>query len=115
MHDHDIVEIYKAGELGEAYFLRDMLANAGIEARVVGDSISTGLGFPPVGESAPCLWVRRADEKLARELLTEYESVHARPHPETDTRPGWQCPGCSEMVDADLDVCWNCQKPRHVY
>lgn len=115
MHDDDVVEVYAAADLGQAHFLRDMLANAGIDARVVGDSISAGLGFPPVGESAPCVWVRRADEAKARELLEEFEKVHARPHPETDPRPAWRCPSCGEMVEADFDVCWNCQKPRHAY
>jgi hypothetical protein len=113
MQDHDIVEVYKAGELAEAYFLRDMLGNSGIEARVVGDSISTGLGLPPVGETAPSLWVRKADEKQARELLVEYEKRHAGPRSETSTKPQWQCSGCHEMVDDDLDVCWNCEQPRH--
>lgn len=23
----------------------------------------------------------------------------------------WKCPGCSELVDIDLAVCWNCQTP----
>ena len=115
MHDDDIVEVYKAGELGEAYFLRDMLGNAGIEARVVGDSISTGLGLPPVGESAPSLWVRRTDEKQARELLTEYEKVHARPHSDEESRPAWKCSACGELVDDDFELCWNCQNPRKPY
>ena len=115
MQDDDIVEVYAAGELGQAYFLRDMLANAGIEARVVGDSISTGLGLPPVGESAPCLWVRRSDEAEARQLLAEWEKVQARPHPDDEPRPAWKCPSCGELVEADFDVCWNCQNPRQPY
>ncbi len=113
MHDDDIVEVYSAGDIGQAYFLRDMLANEGIEARVVGDRIATGLGLPPVGESAPCLWVRRDDEARARELLAQWEQVHARPHPdEAVPRPAWKCPSCGELVEEDFDLCWNCQAPK---
>ncbi|HLJ12108.1 MAG TPA: DUF2007 domain-containing protein [Planctomycetaceae bacterium] len=115
MQDDEIVEVYSAADLAQAYFLRTLLGNEGIEARVVGDKISTGLGLPPVGETAPCLWVRKTDEAKARELLAEFERVHARPHPENEPRSTWKCTACGEMVDDELDLCWNCQNPRKPY
>lgn len=110
----DIVEVYSAENLTEAYFLRDLLANAGIEARVVGDTL-TGM-LPPGNETAPRVWVFRSDEPRARELLAEYEQVHLRPHPDDDQpAESWRCPNCGEDVESDLDLCWNCQTPRKPY
>jgi rubrerythrin len=115
MHDDDIVDVYAAADLGQAHFLQEMLANAEIEARVVGDSISTGLGYPPVDKFAPRLWVRRADEARARELLAEFEKIHARPHPDDEPRAAWKCSACGELVEDDFELCWNCQNPRQPY
>ena len=113
MHDDEIVEVYSVGDLGQAYFLRDLLADHGIEARVVGDRITTGLGFPPVGESAPCIWVHRRDELPARQFLAEWEKNNAKPHPDEDApRPAWKCPACGELVEQDFEICWNCQTSR---
>lgn len=111
----DIIEVYSAADLTEAYFLRDMLGDAGIEARVVGDRL-TGM-LPPGEETAPRLWVFRCDEQRARELLAGYERIHLRPHADDDDRPAqsWVCPTCGEQVEIDLDLCWNCQTPRQPY
>lgn len=114
----ELIEVYSAGDLTEAYFLRDRLEEAGIKARVVGDALVTGAGVLPVGEeTAPRIWVFQPDETRARELLAEYEQVHRRPHTEEDETPAatWKCPTCGEDVESDFDVCWNCQTPRNPY
>lgn len=114
MHDEDIVEVYAAGDLAEAHFLHNMLADAGIEARVVGDAIAT-LGYPPGGRATPRLWVRPADEAQARQLIGDWEKVHARPHFDDEPRTAWKCSACGELVEEDFDLCWNCQNPRQPY
>ncbi len=113
MLDDDVVEVYVAADLGEVYFLRELLENAGIEARVVGDTVAA-LGLPAGNAAAPRLWVHRADEAKSRELLAEFENVHSKPHPDPHPLPAWKCPACSESVDAEMDLCWNCQTPRPV-
>jgi len=112
--EEDIVEVYSAADITEAYFLRDVLGDAGISARVVGDSL-TGM-LPPGEETAPRLWVFRADEARSREIVKEYERVHRQPHLDDD-RPAetWKCPTCGELVEADFELCWNCQTPRKAY
>jgi len=112
--EEDIVEVYSAADITEAYFLRDVLGDAGISTRVVGDSL-TGM-LPPGEETAPRLWVLRNDEARAREIVAEYERVHQRPHRDDD-RPAetWKCPTCGESVEADFELCWNCQTPRKAY
>jgi hypothetical protein len=115
--DDDIVEVYSAADITEAAFLRDLLEEAGIRTRVVGDSLQTAVGLlPPGEETAPRLWVFRADEGKAREMLADYERVHRRPHPDDDPpAESWQCPTCGETVETDFELCWNCQTPRKPY
>jgi hypothetical protein len=117
MHEteEDIVEVYSAADIAEAHFLRGMLEEAGIQARVVGDELITSVGSLGA-QVAPRVWVHRADAPRAKELLKEYEQVHRRPHPDDDTpAETWKCSTCGESVDADLDLCWNCQTPRKPY
>jgi rubrerythrin len=110
----DLVEVYSAADLTEAYFLRDLLENGGIATRVVGDTL-TGM-IPPGAETAPRLWVFRADEERAREIVDDFERNH-RHRPSTDEPPAetWRCPTCGEAVDIDFELCWNCQTPKKPY
>lgn len=108
--EDDIVEVYSAADLAEAHFLRDMLGDAGIEASVVGDTLTNMI---PLGEeTAPRVWVHRRDEDRARAALAGYERKHRAPHPDDAPEAVWICPSCGESVEADFDVCWNCQTPR---
>ena len=114
MHEDEIVQVYSAADASQAHFLCNMLADAGIEARIVGEVAST-LGIPAGDEAAPCLWVHRRDEKTARQLLTKWEHIHAKPHPEKESRPQWRCAACGAKVDDNFELCWNCQNPREPY
>lgn len=110
MTAHEIVEVYTAADVSQAYFLRDMLRDAGIGAEVVGEALLSGV---PVGEAtAPRLWVKQGDEERARQLLAEWEKVQQRPHPDDVPAETWKCSTCGEEVEADFDLCWNCQTPR---
>jgi rubrerythrin len=113
--DAEIVEVYAAADVTEAHFLRDLLAENGIEARVVGESLQGGL--IPTGdlEIAPRLWVFRHDEARATELLKAYERIHTRPHGDEEPANTWKCPTCSETVEEEFELCWNCQTPRKPY
>lgn len=115
--DDEIVEVYSAADLAEAALLRDLLEDAGIRARIVGDQLQGAVGMlPPGEETAPKLWVFHADEGRARDLLGEYERRHNAPHPDDDTPAAtWECPTCGEEVEADFELCWNCQTPRKPY
>lgn len=114
MNDDEIVQIYSAADAGQAHFLSNMLADAGIESRVVGE-VASNLGIPAGEEAAPCVWVHHRDEEAARQILVQWEQTHAKSHPETEPKADWKCPSCGEMVDEDFDLCWNCQNPRKPY
>ena len=75
MADDEPVEAYLAESSHQAHFLWNMLADAGILARVIGD-IST-LGIRPGEESGPVLWVRRSDCGKARQVLEDWDRSRA--------------------------------------
>jgi len=75
MADDEPVELYLAESSHQAHFLRNMLADAGILATVIGD-MST-LGIRPGEESGPVLWVRRCDRYIARQILEEWDRSRA--------------------------------------
>jgi hypothetical protein len=115
MHADDVVEVYIAADAPQAYFLRNMLVDAGITAEVLGGTVTSSLGLPAGVEAAPSVLVHKADEARARELLTEWEKLHRQPHRDDEPRPAWKCPTCGELVDQDYELCWNCQTPRVPY
>jgi hypothetical protein len=75
MADDAPVEVYLAENSLQAHFLRNMLADAGISASVIGD-MST-LGARPGEESGPVLWVRHSDHANARKILEEWDRSRA--------------------------------------
>jgi hypothetical protein len=112
MPNDEVVEVYIATDAPQAYFLRNMLVDAGINAQVIGGTVSSSLGLPAGVESAPSVLVHRNDEAKARAILDEWEKRHRQPHPDDEVRPAWRCPTCGELVDDDYDLCWSCQTPR---
>ncbi|MSR59951.1 MAG: hypothetical protein EXS05_20320 [Planctomycetaceae bacterium] len=75
MDDNALVEAYLAASSHQAHFLRNMLADAGIEARFV-DELST-LGIRSGEVSGPCLCVRRRDRQRARQILEAWDAAQA--------------------------------------
>jgi hypothetical protein len=111
MHDTEITNIYCAQDVLEAEFLKNILADAGVDARVIGEgTIFTGALQNEGG--IPCIWVRHADEARAREVLDDYARRRGRPRSGDDRRPAWKCSSCGELVEQDFEICWNCQNPR---
>ena len=106
-----IVEIYRAANLIEAHALRNALESSGIEARVIGDVLSTASGIPPGVETAPRIWVHDTDEHSAREIIAAWQAKRdardtARPE------PAWKCGRCGVDVDGEFELCWQCGAAR---
>lgn len=79
MDDDALVEIYLAESSHQAHFLRNMLEDHGIDAKVL-DEFSN-LGVLPGDPEPPCLWVRRRDGLAARSILEEWDRAHAKSRP----------------------------------
>ena len=55
-----IVELCSAGNVAEAYAIQDLLQDAGIRSRVVGEFLGAAAGALPLGETvSPRIWVLR--------------------------------------------------------
>ncbi len=115
MNDTEIVNVYHAQNLVEAEFLRNILSDAGVESRVIGDAVSLLAEVLPSISGSPCLWVRQSDENRAREILTDFEQRRDKSRPPDEPLATWKCAACGEMVDDDFDLCWNCQNPQTPY
>lgn len=107
MSEAEIVEVYLAADDSEAYFVKNLLEDAGIKAQVVNDM----LVLPPGETMSPRVWVSHADEARAREIILKWEDERDEQHTEPEKAP-WKCPACGEDVEADFEVCWNCERPR---
>ena len=67
------VEVYAAGTMAEAQFVRNLLADAGIEATVVGEPLGMAVGELPPLVATPRIWVRAGDAERARPVVEEYD------------------------------------------
>ena len=108
----EVVDVYTAANGPQAHFLKGLLEDAGIEARVVGDALQAA-GYNTV--TPPHLWVRADQAEAARQILQTWDSHSHDRHPEDGPPPTWICPTCRAEVDADFDLCWQCQTPRKPY
>ena len=106
MRDDHIVEVYWARNLQIAHTVRGLLESAGIEARVVGETLQGAIGELPAGpESSPRVWVKREDEERAKKICDEFDAKSA-------SGEAWVCDNCGSDVDSGFDICWNCQATR---
>lgn len=90
-----------AATLPEAHLLLDLLAQAGIPARVFNANAQGGVGEIPFTHAWPELWIERpADAARARALVLAWET--------TPAGPDAACQGCGEINPGSFDLCWHC-------
>jgi hypothetical protein len=75
---------------------------------VFGDNNALEIGFAFTPASAPGVFVDEADFARAAELMEKFFDREREP-PVAGT---WNCAACGETVDAQFDICWNCEAPR---
>jgi hypothetical protein len=101
------VEVYAAKDSAEAYFVRNLLADAGIEAFVVGEALRTALGDVPINAAEPRVWVREIDEGRARPIIEAYQRrLIERTEAEFGPKPGAGIEG-----PATEPFCYHCGQP----
>ncbi len=84
----------------EANLLKDRLASGHIDAKVFGEFIGGAIGELPAIHF-PEVWVEDQDLVPAERLLEDFlQPLH-------EGEP-WICPGCSERIDGQFDLCWKC-------
>ncbi len=109
MADSDLREAYSAANAQEAHFIKNMLSEAGIDARVVGDHLQNAVGDLPAMAISPRVWVRSNDFDRARQLISDQHSRKLSPN---TTITAWACGECGEPNEPTFEICWNCQAAR---
>lgn len=104
MTNENPVEVFSARDLVEAYFVRDLLIDAGIEAIVVGDPLGMAVGDIPPIVASPRIWVPSSDTNEARQLTDEYQ----RRRLNAITRESAYCYHCGEPVTQGRSDCPAC-------
>jgi putative signal transducing protein len=96
----DLVSVYQAANVAEAYFVRNLLVDEGIAAEVSEEN-EPFAGLPVV---PPDVLVKASDEVRAREIVAEFEQEQeARAE-----RPDWVCKKCGAKVIGAFDECDKC-------
>ena len=104
-----MTRFYTAGSLVEAQMLVDLLAHAGIHARIFNENLIGAFGELPYRESLPQVWLRSADDwEAALEVLANYEKN--RGTRDQDGEDGeLVCPSCGEHSPLNFELCWQCR------
>jgi hypothetical protein len=89
--------------------LKGLLEQHGIEVRLLGDGLASGVGELPADVIEVVLEVPPVFLALAQELIADYESRAQGPDAD---RPAWRCQSCAENNPDSFAMCWNCRTVR---
>lgn len=105
----ELVVVYTAGNLPQAFFLKNLLAEYGVTAQVLNEATHTLAESPANYRALPQVAVRREDAEFAREVAEEFDgqlrrgaAAVAAAKPTSSAPPHrWQewaaCPQCGEL------------------
>jgi hypothetical protein len=111
MTDQGPVEVSEARDLIEAQFVCDLLTEAGIGARVVGEPLGMAVGKVPPLEATPRIWVPYAEVERARPIVDQYrQRLIERVGRKAVVPPGKEpfCYHCGQAVDQGQSPCPVC-------
>lgn len=97
-----MLRLYTAANLPDAHMLRQLLAQAGIEAHVFNENAQSGMGEIPFTHAWPEVWlVEPGDEQQAREVVRIFE------RPPVSSADVF-CAACHERNPGNFELCWSC-------
>ncbi len=97
-----MLKIYEAENQFDAQLVLDKLLSADLEAVMKGQFLSGAIGELPTAGLITVWLVHPDDESKGQIIVEEFES-HKR-----HTNPPQKCPGCSEIIEGNFLLCWNC-------
>jgi len=95
-------KVYLARDPVNAYLLKELLEDAGIQASVQDERTFTLQGRVPF--VYPTLWVHDEDYAAARTVVTEFDRSQGSPR----VSYRWTCPKCGEQIEGRFKQCWKC-------
>ncbi len=100
---NELISVYEAENVTDAHFVRDLLADEGIQAVVTEEHDPIALPITP-----PHVLVRKADLERAQPLIDRFDEDQVR----RAERPDWICPACGATVVGAFDECDVCGANR---
>ena len=98
-------KVYSNSDQAAIVIVRELLAQEGIESKVLNENTAAVLGEIPFLHAMPEVWVRQEDCEVAQTVVEQFESGETL---ESIARPAWTCPNCDEQIDGQFTECWNC-------
>jgi len=104
-------KVFVAQHHAEAHLVMGLLQANGIAAEVRGDALFTTVEAPTIIPGvAPEVWVSDSVHlPLALDLVRRFSRGEALPG---SAGPTWQCPKCSEILEAQFTECWSCSTAK---
>ena len=97
-----MLRLYSAANLPDAHLLRQLLAQAGIEAHVFNENAQSGMGEIPFTHAWPEVWLAsRGTTRQAREDRAELRAPGR-------TAADVFCAACRERNPGNFELCWSC-------
>lgn len=98
--------IYQAENTLEAHMIKGLLESEGIDVRLQGESLFSGMGELPAEVIEVAVMVPDTRQDEARNLLDKYANSAAR---------SWFCSSCGELNEGCFEICWHCQREYSGY
>ncbi len=101
-----MIKIHSSMSSIDIHNIKNALESNGIQCEVLGEFRRSVMGEIPLSEAFVELWILdHTKEKAAREIMAGGLRPASMP---------WTCPKCGEAIEAEFDLCWNCQSERPV-
>jgi hypothetical protein len=102
-----VKKVFVAQHPTEAHLVKGLLESQGIPAEVRGEALFGTRGEAPVSpDTLPTVWV--FDDRQTAEALEVLRGRQVGEIGAAAKGESWQCPNCSEMVEPQFTVCWQC-------
>lgn len=96
-----LARVYIADTPAEAWHIHNVLAQHGIQSRLMNEALFGATGEIPVLESLPEVWVKESEVMEAEAII---KAVRSEPVPNSS----WLCHDCGEHIDSVFAICWKC-------
>ena len=100
------IQVYKAANSSEAYFIKGLLEQNSIDVRLLGENLSVAMGGLPLEVIQVDLLVRKEQFDKAKKIIIQYENELKN----KNNKKNWICSYCSKNNPATFEICWNCNK-----
>ena len=108
MNEQDPIKVYDAWNTQQAHFIRQLLADAGISARVASSGLQAVIGEVPFQLATCPVLVAKVDFAQARPIVEEYDRGLKNPSPKEPQPTEPFCYHCGAKVDDGQSPCPKC-------